>query len=234
MTKDINDFITIIRQKNGQVKITHTPNNVCNIYKYIYELGYRNSKLGKKRIYFLRNGTNVTPVNFWDIKDDFFERFKKFDFTNIPKDIEYASILNCYYRRQPIKENEVFKNYPDEILTKAQIHNFMLIRDPFYKHRFEVKELLSKLDEWAFHRTVDTIGAFTTKSPLYFKNVGGQKYLIFTYYNPNHESNDGFDSWIATFSSQNHIGNKMPLEVEKIQLSFHLERDFHLIKDFIK
>ncbi|HEY0262871.1 MAG TPA: hypothetical protein VGB95_07580 [Chitinophagales bacterium] len=122
--KDINDFITIDRQKNGTIKITHTTENVWNLYKLLKELGYRKTKLGNKRVYYQRNEFGIKSVSILDIKQAFTNLLGKHFFTNIPKDVDYASIFNWYFKKQPIKENGVFNHFLIEALSDIEASIF--------------------------------------------------------------------------------------------------------------
>ncbi|MEI6750534.1 MAG: hypothetical protein WCM93_15360, partial [Bacteroidota bacterium] len=75
--------------------------------------------------------------------------------------------------------------------------------------------------------------SITNNAPLYYKKLDGNKYLVFTHYNSKTNTNDGFDCWIATFAKKGHIGNKKPLALQTVSLSFNLERDFDLIKNYV-
>jgi len=233
MTKDINNFITIVRQKNGRVKITHDIQNEANIYKLLHELGYCKSKLDNKRIYFRRDKANVIPLHLWDIKNAFLVMLKNLEFINIPDDIEYEDILNWYYRQDPIKDNGLFNHYLSDNLTEPEIHSFRLQTDCIYKHKFEIQQMLLKLEEWKFDKTVDISSSICKNAPLYYKKIETNKFLIFSYFNSKVNTNDGFDCWVATFSNVKHIGIKEPLKLQDIRLSFQLDRDFQLIKDYL-
>jgi hypothetical protein len=233
MTKDINDFITFDRLKNGRVKITHDINNEGNIYKHLHELGYRKAKLDNKRVYFRREGTELTPLSIREIKVAFRDYLRNFDFTNIPDDIEYFSILNWYYERQPIKENGLLDHYLEDELNESEVHYLRLKTNVGYKHKKEIENLLSKFEEWSFSKTIDNIGSICLNAPLYYKKIGDKKYLVFSHYNSEHKTNNGFDCWIATFVNEKQIGKKKPSDIETIRFSFQLDRDFGLISDYV-
>lgn len=233
MTKDINDFITIVRQKNGRVKITHDINNEGNIYRLLQELGYRKARLDNKRIYFRREGTVLTPVSLRKIKDAFRNLLRNMDFLNLPDDIEYSTILNWYYERQPIKENGLFDHYLEDELNEREAHDMRLKINVTYKNKFEVDSMLAKFSEWKFCKTTDTVGGFCKDNPLFYKKIEDTKYLVFNHYNSEHKTNGGFDCWIATFTDEKQIGKKKPSDIESIRLSFRLDRDFELILDYI-
>lgn len=233
MKRDINDFITVVRQKNGIIKITHTLSNEGNIYKLLCDLGFRKAKLDKKYIYFRRENNNVILSSFLEIKDAFRDLLRKYEFTNIPDDIKYDSVLNWYYNRKPIKENGLLNHYLEDSLTEFESNNLRQIDKKTNNRESNTENLLTKFDEWKFKTTIDSIGTFCRNNPLYYKKIEHNKYLIFNHFNLKNKTNDGFDSWIATYTSEKHIGEKEPLRIEDIQLSFRLDRDYELIEKYL-
>lgn len=233
MERDINDFITIVRQKNGIIKITHNLSNEGNIYKLLRDLGFRKAKLNKKYVYFRRESGTLILSSFQEMKDAFRDILGKYEFTNIPDDIRYDSVLNWYHNRRPIKENGLFNHYLKDSLTEFE-GKILVPVDPKNKARkFNTENLQTKLDELKFKSTVDKIGTFCINNPLYYKKVGENKYLIFNHFNSKNKNNDGFDSWLATYSTENQIGSKKPLLIEDIRLNYILDRDFELIENYL-
>ncbi len=233
MKRDINDFISIVRFRNGQVKINHDGQNQANIYQLLHEFGFRKSKLENKRIYYRRDGEQLIPSSFRKIEDTFFEQLRETEFINIPDDVRFFEIVNHFYEKSPIKENALFTHFFAETLTETEAFNYKLLTDHQFKHKFEVQHLLSKLEEWKFDKTIDINSSITNNAPLYYKKVEGNKYLIFTHFNSKSNTYDGFDCWIATFAKTGHIGNKKPLSLQTVSLGFILDRDFELIKNYV-
>ena len=60
-----------------------------------------------------------------------------------------------------------------------------------------------------------------------------KKYLVFNHYNEKDRTNDGFDTWVATYNNEELIGIKKPTEFENLKLSFHLDKDYSLIKQYL-
>ena len=86
---------------------------------------------------------------------------------------------------------------------------------------------------WNFTKTIDEKSTICSGNPLYYKNIGKEEFLIFSHYNHDKVSNSGFDLWKATFSSEKSIGKKKPKKLDDISLSFNLEKDFKLIKEYV-
>lgn len=152
MKRDINDFITLVRSKNGRVKIDHNGQNQANIYLLMHELGFRKSILENKRIYYRREGEELIPSSFRNIVDAFFEQLRETEFINIPDDIRFADIVNHFYEKSPIKENALFTHFFSDTLTETEALQYKLLTDHHFKHKIEVQHLLSKLEEWKFEK----------------------------------------------------------------------------------
>lgn len=234
MKRDINDYIKLHWYKNGNVKITHDYNNEANIYILLRELGYRKTKLDSKRIYFRRIGADIIPVKIFDIKNAFLNVLQNEEFENISDEVRHNSIINWYYQQKPIKENGLFDHYLEDTLTEEEEHDFRLKTDHVYRNKFEVQQLLLKIDNWGFKKTVEIKGEISMQgTPLYYKNLDNIKYLIFSHHIFKGNDHDIFDCWVATFANEKHIGKTTPLGLQTIRLGFHLDRDFQLIKDYL-
>lgn len=101
--KNINDLIKIKRSKSGQLKIYQNINNQANVYKYLFELGFRFTKVKNKRFYFQREKSKLVPIYFQDIKDGFINALTEFNFSNIPDSLNKVEVINWFYHRKQIK-----------------------------------------------------------------------------------------------------------------------------------
>jgi hypothetical protein len=68
---------------------------------------------------------------------------------------------------------------------------------------------------------------------IYYKQVADKEFLVFNHWNIKNKSNDGLDSWLATYTDEKQIGNKKPTARQSIRLGFHLDRDFPLIEQYL-
>ncbi len=230
MDRDISRYVTIIRQKNGKVKLSHDINNEANIYKLLYELGFRKSKINNRGVYFQKKGYDLIPVEIDDIRHTFYNFLKKNKFKNMPKDITHEDILRWYLEKAPIKQNGLFNYYLEIKLSEREEHIIKLKTDIDYEHKYKVTNLLNKFKEWNFCQSIDT----KTHTPLYYKKIDKNKYLIFNHYNFESKKNtDGFDCWIASYKNEKQIGKTIPTEIKDLRFSFDLEKDFELIKKYI-
>ncbi|MDL2330651.1 hypothetical protein LJC62_01380 [Odoribacter sp. OttesenSCG-928-A06] len=237
MTTDINDYIRIVRQKNGQIRIKHDVTNEGNIYKLLREFGFCQFKLDNRTIYYRRQNDELTKVDFNDIKRAFYDFLKEGNYT-CPKDVSRVDILNWYLEKLPLKKNGLLKHYLEDTLSEQEIHSLRLQIDFDYKHNFEIQQILSKLDEWNFKKTIDTKSSIATNAPLYYKQVDSDKYLIFSHWNADRyidkkkkHYRDGFDCWLAKFKNEKDIGKKKIADedLQDIRLGFYLNRDLPLL-----
>lgn len=101
------------------------------------------------------------------------------------------------------------------------------------RKKMELNEQLDKFNSWNFKKSVDVIGTYCKGDDLYFKKIENNKYLVFNHYNAKKIMVSGFDCWISTYSNESQIGNEEPINNKGVQLSFHLNRDFDLIKNYV-
>jgi hypothetical protein len=233
MITDIDNFFDLVRLKNGQVKIKSNSSKKSNIYGLLRDFGFRVCKVGGRRVYYRRSDGKIYPISIHDIKDAFTEFLRSGELSNVPKDVSYQSIMNCYYSANPIKENEHFWGCLEETLNETKTHNYLLETDGDYKSHFEVQQLLSKFDELGFSKIIDSISYYSSNTPtLYYKRIAEEKFLVFNHWNVNSKYTNGFDSWVATYRNETHIGTKKPNGHQEIRLGFQLERDYNLIKHY--
>lgn len=234
MTTDITNFINIHKQKNGAVKINHGEANESNIYKLLYDFGYRRSRLDDELIYFRSFENDLNPVLLLDIKHAFLNFLSRGDYTNCPKDISREDILDWYYSRNPIRENRILISFPEYSLPENEAHLLRIKTNPYYKRSYESRTLVSNLGEWGFSKAVDNIGSYKSNNPsIYYKRLINREFLVFSHNNTNLEFKDSFDCWIATYYHENQIGLKKPIDLREIRLGFLLERDLPLIINYL-
>ncbi|MCC6583568.1 MAG: hypothetical protein IT271_07685 [Chitinophagales bacterium] len=233
MTYNINDFLSINQLKNGRFRLNHDITNRDNAYKTLHLLGFRKTRLDKKSIYYKREETVLRPVDIYDLQNAFEDFLQTADFENIPSNMERSELINWLYDKEPIKKNCFSEGHIWEDLTEKETHELQMLTNATYKKIFETQELISKLKEWNFVKTIDSLGSFCKGNPLYYKSLGSKKYLVFNHYNSEYKDNDGFDCWLATFNKDKEIGLKRPTDNQSIQLSFNIDRDFILIKNYL-
>lgn len=228
--KDINDFITIAKCTDGRMKISHNINNEGNIYRFLNSIGFGQTKIDGKRVYYRRINGDIIPVTIYDIKDEFSNYLKELKFGNIPN-IPYSDIMNWYYQKDPIKRNGLFFAYLESPLIPIEEHIYKFKTDINYKHDIEIKEMLNVFMEKDFKKSVDTKGLFCKDAILYYKKVKDFQYLIFAHFNHDKKKwKDGFDCYLATYLEKSpSIEKHIPTSLDTVKLSFNIDQDFKII-----
>jgi len=235
MITDINNLVTIVRQKNGKIKIIHDINNEGNIYKLLRDFGFRKSKLDNVKIYYRKHNNKLSIANPTTIKQTFLDFLERADYTNLPNDVSHDDILEWYYSKKPIKENGLYDHYLKNILSESEIHTLRLLTNNDYKHKFDIDGLIAKFSELNFTKTVDSISSYSSNNPpLYYKYIGNGKYIVFNHWNYDKKNKDGFDCWLAIYANEEQVGKKKPIDLQKLRLGFQLERDLPLIEQYLE
>ncbi len=114
--------MTIVRsKKSDHFKISQNISNEANVYKYLFELGYRFTKIKNKRFYYRRDQLKLVPIYFQDIKDAFKNVLDEFNFSNIPDGLSKEDVINWFYHRRPIKNGGFFESILNENLSDFEI-----------------------------------------------------------------------------------------------------------------
>jgi hypothetical protein len=162
MTTDINNFVTLSTFKNGRVKILQTVSNEANIYKLLCNLGYRKTKLNNKNIYLKREGASLLPIHRSEIKQAFFKFLDlDADYSKTLDGTNRGEIINWFYQKNRIKVNGLYDHYLEDNLTGEETHRLLMLTNQAYKHNFDIKQLLSKFEEWHFSKTIDKINSYS-------------------------------------------------------------------------
>ena len=119
--KNINDLITIKRTSSGQFIINQNISNQANLYRYLFELGFRFTKIKNKRFYYQRDKYKLTPIYFEDIRNGFKNALVEFNFSNIPDGLTKEEVINWFYHRKPIKNGGFFKECLTENLSDLEM-----------------------------------------------------------------------------------------------------------------
>jgi hypothetical protein len=233
MNKDIHNFITIHRFKNGRIKIKHDISNESNIYKTLYEFGFRQSKLDGKRIYYHRKKGKIKLVSIEKIRKRFYQFLIAGKYKNLPKDISKDDILNWFLSKNPIRQNGLLEYHLKGELSDFEAHQLIMDTNLEYKAQFKINQLLSKLRNLNFEKSVDEEGSFCEGNELYFKQVVEDEFLVLNHYNKNRILNSGFDLWKAKFKNKKMVGIEPPISLESIKPSFEIVNDWRLIDQYL-
>lgn len=229
--KDIKELITIIKQKNGTIKVTQDVDQKCTMYKYLNEIGYFNTKINNRVVFFRKIDGKLFHSSFDEIRTTFWKKLENSEFSNIPSDISYKEILNWYLGKLPIKQDKILNKYLYVELNEYDEHLLRIQFDTDYRHQYNTTQLLTKFEEWGFSKTIDSVDS--DKTPLYYKKIDVDKYIIFRHYCFEKPKQDGFDCSISIFAEEHLIGKKPSVEVQDVKLGFIYERDTYLISKHI-
>lgn len=230
MEWDISSIVSFTHLKNGRVKIKFDDGN---LFVWLRELGYRKAKINNRLQHYKRDGNELRHLHKSEIRAVFSEMLKKFAFTNIPDTVQYLDIINAYYEQRPIRENGLYDHYLADIVTADEAHNYMLKTDEGYKHKFEAQSLVSQLEEWGFVKSVDYIGSYHKGDTLYYKQIEKEKYLVFHHLSYNGKDSGIFDCTLSIYANAKYVGNKKPPSDIVIMCGFKLQRDWHLIEQYL-
>ncbi|OFX51735.1 MAG: hypothetical protein A2066_10950 [Bacteroidetes bacterium GWB2_41_8] len=232
MMKDINELITIVKGENGSIKITQGAEQKCSMYKFLNEIGFYKTTINKRVVFFRKINGELFHSSFDEIRTTFWKKLENSEFLNIPSDINYKEILNWYLGKLPIKHDKTLNEYLNIRLNEEDEHILRMQFDHSYRNQFNITQLLTKFEEWGFKKTIDNVDSDNT--PLYYKKVSEDKYLVFRHYYFENKKRDGFDCSISTFAKESLIGKKQSLKIQDIKLGFIFERDINLIRKFLE
>ena len=105
MSANIQQFISIGRFKNGRLKIYHDVSNEASIYRFLYNLGFRQCEISGKRIYYRKVKDNLTPVSIAIIRNTFLKYLEQYDYRSLPSDISKNDVINWFLSKNPIRTN---------------------------------------------------------------------------------------------------------------------------------
>lgn len=112
-------------KKSGQFNINQNTNNQANVYRYLFEIGFRFTKIKNKRFYYRRDQFKLIPSDFQDIKNGFKNALDEFNFSNIPDGLTKEEVINWFYHRRPIKNGGFFESILYENLSDFEINQLL-------------------------------------------------------------------------------------------------------------
>lgn len=120
MEINIKDFISLTKLKNGKYKVMRDENNLENTYRLLREMGFGYIKENSRNVYFKKGETGIVLVRLNDFQKAFFKAIKDCDLSGLPGGVTLLDVIN-YYRRNPLKRNEVFARYLEYNLIKEEV-----------------------------------------------------------------------------------------------------------------
>lgn len=235
MVNDINHYVTFVTQKNGRSKPSFTEEGVSNIYRMLFDMGYRTAILDHKRYYFQIVEKEYQIVKLQIIQAVFRDLLKHNQLYNLPESIYMSDIIDLYFKKAPIRNSLMMDQFLKMELNDKDIHLLRMSADPKYNDRFHHDQLLMFLNNNHFKNVLDTFGGIHFNMPLYYKYIGVQQYLIFSHYNFKKLKNRyGFNCWLAVYADESHVGTSKPLHLLSVKSNFSIETDMHLISNYMK
>lgn len=234
MKTNINDFVVVKKHDNGEVNVSYDARCRANIYKFLREIGFCQTKLGNKRIFYRRTSDGILPVDFEKIEDAFFDRLKEKDFSTIPG-VKYSDIFDLFLIENPIRQYKSFYDELKDEMTDEEIHEYLLKADLEYRTKYELDETLLLLQKLKFNRTIDTMGEFTRLAPLYYKQIRADEFLVFNHYNIKEKAlYQGFDCWLVRCEPgiSEDINQRRVLYKKQLKANFKINNDYHLISAY--
>lgn len=228
----VSNFVTLRVKRT--VTAVCSPKQQMNIYEWLRDQGFGQSLLGRKTIFFQSTYDSIKPSSIIAMRYAFLKFLEIYDFEDWPQGVTRHDLLEWCYTTKPPKRNQFFKLCLFRELSIEEIHQYRMQDDCHYRHRYRMNELIGKLNDWGFKKTVDLKSSFSKDADLYFKKVVDGQYLVFSHYNKNEKNDcDGFDCWLAPFRSEAQIGKILNSHLRSIALTFNIERDLGRIEQYI-
>jgi hypothetical protein len=95
----------------------------------------------------------------------------------------------------------------------------------------KVDDTLSFLTRNNFSCAKDSIGEYSRRSILYYKQVDDDTFIVVNHFNAKLRKDlQGFDMWLSKYNRPSEIGSKKAKSIRGIKLSVHLPDDAHLME----
>lgn len=146
---------------------------------------------------------------------------------------EYYSILLKSPTRITWKEMEEL--CPHIELNEKDERRLLMQINPNYAKDIIYEELKCKIQEWGFKFINGKLESGSQYEGLYYKCIADNEYLVFStaaYYPKMHIY--ALDLWRCYYHNEKEIGKKNPTSIVKMALSFQIDRDYHLIKEYVE
>lgn len=234
-TYQLSDFVSFVKQTNDNYRIVYSIGQEGNIYRWLKTLGFGRTMVDGKLVTFRRTADGIQPAAFWQMNDVFQEMLEQVSSGDLPDGISRIDLLDWYLRRSPLKQNNLYRYYLESELNKAEVHAYKLLTDSLYRHRFEIDQVKDMLSLNGFKQTDDVGGTIGKGMVLYYRQLQGNQFLLFSHHNAGHKNPfvDGFDCWLASFRNEKQIGLRPTGSLKDIRLSFKYERDFALVAPYL-
>lgn len=146
---------------------------------------------------------------------------------------EYYSILLKSLTRITWKEMEELCPYIE--LSEKDKRSLLMQIDPNSAKDIFYEELKHKIQEWGFKFVDGKLESGSHYRRLHYKYIGDNEFLVFSIaaYLPKMHIY-ALDLWKCYYHNEKEIGKKNPASIVKVALSFQLDRDYNLIKEYVE
>lgn len=146
---------------------------------------------------------------------------------------EYFNVLLKSATRITWKEMEEF--CPNIELNDKDRRCLLRQIDPNHANDIIYEELKCKIQEWGFIFVDGKLESGSHYRGLHYKRIADNEYLVFstaTCYPKMHKY--ALDLWKCYYHNEKEIGKKNPVSIVRRALGFEIDRDYHLIKEYVE
>lgn len=135
MPINIQDFILIHQQQNGVFKLKWDNSKESNIHKWLFNQGFRQGKVGGKRVQYRKVKEQIKIVNITDFKDAFYHFLEHENYEGCPEGVIVSDILNWFLQYKPIRQNGLLEYNLKETLFDFEEHEILMQIDGKYRKK---------------------------------------------------------------------------------------------------
>lgn len=231
----LSDFVSFVKQANGNYRIVCAIGQEGNIYRWLKTLGFGRTMVDGKLVTFRRIADGIKPAAFWRMEDAFHEMLERVSSRELPDGMDRIDLLDWYLQKSPLKQNNLYRHCLKNELSEAEVHAYKMVTDSLYRHRFEIGQVKDMLASKGFKQTEDVGGTVGKGLTLYYRQLQGNQFLLFSHHNAGHKNPfvDCFDCWLASFRNEKQIGLRPTNSLKDVRMSFKYERDFDLVAHYL-
>lgn len=230
---DLDDFLTIYRYKNGNLKVSISIDNKANIYKLLKEKGFGFFKYENEFKFCRKIKDEIEFTRFNELTYFFINEYLQnqliFDSKKFSVKEFMLSLEEIYSNDIKLIENDnLFRYYLYFIPNKNEEHQIKLKLDSNYKIEIENGKFISFFKKNNYESIIDLKSGISKDNLIYFTKTKNKNwFIIFNKYG------NSYDCWFAKFKSEKSIGNETPLSLDEIRINFQLDSDTALLHKYL-
>lgn len=171
--------------------------HLINMYKYLYLEGFRLLEIENKLEVYRKVEGEIYAESVDSMIKYLFDQLKSMEL------LDEALLLDVwdYFEDSDCVQKDLLMEhclFPKTDGMKDR-HQYMLKFDTVYRANFFHEMMLRFFRKYSFVQVGDMAGLYDSESPLFYKKVGDDKYLVFAHYNRHGAcvSLSGYDCWLA-------------------------------------